>query len=234
MNCWTPDSCSRLAEVTGDSLRPGGLDLSQHLLGFGSFQPGSRILDAGCGMGATLRYLTHTGWLTAVGVDSSEAMLIAARRQSPQLPLVCATLERLPFGGTSFDGIMCECVLSQTVVNAVLAEFQRVLRVDGLLLVSDLYRRVCPGLATDPAPLDRLLTKGQLESMLQDAGFTIEHWEDRTRDLQELAIRLIMAPGPVGNNLFGCRGPGGLSDENEPDTGYRHVGYHLLVARRAA
>ena len=235
MNSWTPDTCSRLVEVAGNTLRPGGLELSEHLLGFGNFQAGSRILDAGCGMGSTTRYLSQSGCLTAIGVDSSAAMIAAARQNSGGVPLVCAELERLPFGEASFDGIICECVLSQTTVIAVLAEFQRVLRADGLLLVSDICRRSGEAdPAAEQVTADRLATKDQIETMLKDAGFTIEHWEDRTRDLQQLAIRLIMAPGPPGENLFDWRGPGNVLNECGKDVRCRDLGYYLLVARRIA
>lgn len=235
MNNWKGDSYSRLMEVAGNTLRPGGLELSKHLLSLGNFQAGSRILDAGCGMGATLRYLTQTCRLTAVGVDNSPGMIKAIRQHSSELPLVCAELEMLPFDDASFDGIICECVLSQTDVRAVLAEFKRVLRVDGLLLLSDLYRRQTSLKSdTEPSPNDRLATKEQTAIMLQVAGFTIEHWEDRTRDLQQLAIQLIMAPGSTVENLFGWGEQKCLLNIDEAGTACRDAGYQILVARRSA
>lgn len=234
VNNWTPDTCSWLMEVSGDTLRPGGLELSKHLLSLGNFQAGSRILDAGCGMGATLRYLTQTCRLNAVGVDSSAPMLTAARRHSPELPLVCAALEMLPFDEASFDGIVCECVLSQTAVREVLAEFKRVLRVDGLLLVTDLYRRPARlSRVAEPSADDRLVTRVQTEVMLREAGFTIEHWEDRTRDLQQLAVQLIMAPGSAGESRLGLIGEGCFFNGTETGAAGRDTGYHLLVARRS-
>lgn len=235
MSSWTPETCSRLVEAAGDTLRPGGLELSEHLLGFGNFQSNSRILDAGCGMGSTTRYLSRSGHLKAVGVDSSVAMIAAARSYSNDVPLVLAALERLPFGEARFNGVVCECVLSQTAVKTVLAEFQRVLRVNGVLLVSDLYRRSAgPDPAAEQATGNRLATKEQTEAILKDAGFTIEHWEDRTRDLRQLAIRLIMAPGSPGENLFDWRGPGNVLNGCGTDLRCRDLGYYLLAARRIA
>lgn len=231
MTSWTPDSCSRLAEAAGDTLRPGGLELTEYLLGFGKFPDNGRILDAGCGMGATLKYLITTRRLAAVGVDSSPGMLAAARSHSPELPLVCAALEKLPFGEAGFDGIICECVLSQTDMRSVLTEFHRVLSANGLLLVTDLYRKPgCPNRSGERTNGTQPATKEQTEIMLEEAGFVIEQWEDRSRDLRNLAIRLIMAPGSSGENLFGWSGAGCFLNETDS----KEMGYYLLTARRAA
>jgi len=232
---WTPDSCSRLAEVAGETLRPGGLELTEQLLGFADFQAGSRILDAGCGMGATLRYMINSRGLDAVGVDSSAAMIVAAKSRSQEAPLVCAELESLPFAASGFDGIICECVLSQTAVATVLAEFKRVLRVGGLLLLSDLYRRPA---SRNPGgylvPDGELATREHTESMLVQTGFTIEHWEDRTHDLRQLLIQLIMAPGSTGENFSGRFEDGCLFNDAKTGINRRDVGYYLLAARKTA
>jgi arsenite methyltransferase len=229
---WTPDCCSGLAEVGGEALRPGGLELTGYLLKLADFADGSRILDAGCGLGATLGYLQQSGRFKAVGVDSSKAMLAAAGRNSGDFPLLCADLERLPFGAAGYDGVICECVLSQTSIPEVLAEFHRVLRPDGLLLVSDLYRRCAAGMPDEKrAKHDPPPGKDRMLALLTAAGFTLEIWEDRTRDLRQLAAQLIMAPGPTQSNLFGWSGGTGCMNEKGS---WRDVGYHLLVARRSA
>ena len=227
MTAWNLSNCRRLQDVAGETLRPGGLALTRQLLGFGQFSAGSRILDAGCGLGATLRYLTQDCRLTAVGVDCAGSLLAAARKQSSTLPLVCAALENLPFAAASFDAIICECVLSQTPVKAPLAEFSRVVRGGGLLLLSDLYRKAealkgAPGLAT----------KEQITIMLAATGFKVVHWEDRTRDLRQLAAQLIMASGSASDNLFGWSNHAGCGDKETMARQWQDVGYHLLVARR--
>ncbi|MEI6824604.1 MAG: DVU_1556 family methyltransferase [Desulfuromonadales bacterium] len=218
--------------VAGTTLRPGGLDLTEYLLGFGNFKSGNRVLDAGCGLGATLHYLATTGHVAAVGIDSSITMLAAARPQSGGAALVCAALERMPFRAASFDGIICECVLSQTAASEVLVEFHRVLCADGLLLVSDLYRRE-PVSASCPAPDDQLPTRRQVETMLKNAGFTVEHWEDQSGHLKQLAFQLIMESGQDGENLCGWLGDGKFRTTGA-DSGGTPIGYHLLVARRDA
>jgi len=55
-----------------------------------SFGP-STALDAGCGTGRVALELLRRG-IVAVGVDSDESMLAAARRKGPELEWVCADL----------------------------------------------------------------------------------------------------------------------------------------------
>ena len=236
MSAWTLDSCCDLLQAAGDTLRPGGLKLTGRLLELGGLGDGSRLLDAGCGTGATLRYLAGTGRLTAVGVDCSESLLAAARQESSSSPLVRAALEALPFAASSFDGIVCECVLSQTPVAAVLREFARVLKPAGRLLVSDLYLK-SPRRASDPMPdrpaiAGQPATKEQSAGMLADAGFGVQHWEDRSAELRQLTAQLIMAPGPARANLYGWSRPAGCGQEKGTRSAWQDVGYQLLVAGR--
>ena len=233
MTAWSPESCTRLAEVAGETLRPGGLELTKYLLSCGNLPAGSRILDAGCGLGLTTQYLRNTLQLAAVGVDSSEEMLAAARLRTGDIPLICSELENLPFEAARFDAVLCECVLSQTRTGEVLAEFQRVLHVNGLLLISDLYlKSALPDHGPDAEPVAGLATRAQVTAMMADAGFTVEHWEERTRELQLLAARLILAPGSSGENLFGWKKKGCFLNKAGEVIDGRNVGYYLLVARR--
>jgi hypothetical protein len=73
-----------------------------------------------------------------------------------------------------------------------------------------------------------------MQHMLEQTGFTVEHWEDRTRELQLLAAQLIMASGSIGENLLEGRKPGCELNEALGVMDARNAGYYLLVARRAA
>lgn len=230
MNSWTPDNCCGLAAATGGGLRPGGLELTQHLLGFGMFAENSRILDAGCGTGTTAEYLERTLKMAVVGVDRSESMLIEARNLSGWMTLVCAPLEDLPFSSGSFDGIICECVLSQTDADAVLAEFHRVLRPGGTLLLTDLYLKTA---VNEQSAGPCVVTREQTEAMIRNAGFVVRHWEDRSRDLRQLAAQLIMS-GSGGQDFTEWTGFAGCCSGNAGVESVRSLGYHLLVAGKGA
>jgi 2-polyprenyl-6-hydroxyphenyl methylase/3-demethylubiquinone-9 3-methyltransferase len=109
---------------------------------------GQDWLDAGCGSGTLARYLAEAG-ARVLGVDAAEEMIAMARElasqdvaghdeHSGQLRFDhIATITHLPLAEKSLDGILCSSVLEYVSDPAAsLAEFARVLRPGGLLVVS--------------------------------------------------------------------------------------------------
>ncbi|HWQ10656.1 MAG TPA: methyltransferase domain-containing protein, partial [Holophaga sp.] len=117
--------------ATGETLRPGGLALTERALALCGFAAGARVLDLGCGTGATLARLAQAG-LRVLGLDVSASLLALARER--RAPLVSGRAEALPLAGDSLDGVFCECVLSAVAdPEATVAEIARVLRPRGVL-----------------------------------------------------------------------------------------------------
>jgi SAM-dependent methyltransferase len=106
--------------------------------------PGDRVLDAGCGDGRLLADLARRG-VRVVGVDTSEAMLRAARDRAragglPAL-LVRATVDALPFADNSFDAVTAVTVLcSVAEPGPAVREMARLVRADGRLVIGELGR----------------------------------------------------------------------------------------------
>lgn len=141
--------------------RPGGQDLTGCLFGYlAQYRPewkgeSLQVLDIGCGEGASIRFLLeHNPQWTVCGVDpvcddtaedsaDSAGMLPQNNRIEPVSGAVTVgRAEDLPFPDDSFDVLLLECSFSRTAdPERALAEMLRVLRPDGLLLMSDLYRR---------------------------------------------------------------------------------------------
>jgi 2-polyprenyl-3-methyl-5-hydroxy-6-metoxy-1,4-benzoquinol methylase len=109
---------------------------------------GHEWLDAGCGTGTLARYLADKG-CSMLGVDASSEMISAARQAAPPADHAerlrfqqIETIAALPSADSSFDGVLCSSVLEYVAdAPACLAEFHRVLRPSGLLLVSVANRR---------------------------------------------------------------------------------------------
>lgn len=142
-----------LRQLAGGCLHPGGLSLTRRALEAAAFAPGARLLDLGCGGGASLGLLLSLGF-AAVGLDRCPAEARAAlagacgAAAAPDAPdlsglpgpaVVLADMAALPFADAVFDGILCECVLSLAADKAkVLGGCARLLRPGGRMILSDL------------------------------------------------------------------------------------------------
>ncbi len=184
--------------LIGDSLHPGGLASTRQLLREAGLSPGSRLLDAGCGLGASSRVATQEFGLAVVGVDASaDAVALAEARSMPgRIRWHRAELARLPFDAGTFDAVLAECVLSTTERAAVLAELARVTASRGVLVMSDVEVEpdAVPALA-DHGLLGAALCvtdawrPGELETGLPEAGFAIERRWDLTPSILALVDR---------------------------------------------
>ncbi len=70
---------------------------------------GQRVLDVGCGEGATLHHLGAPAG--AVGVDLFEAKLAFARQKLPACRFLAASVEALPFEAGTFDHVIVRDVI---------------------------------------------------------------------------------------------------------------------------
>jgi ubiquinone/menaquinone biosynthesis C-methylase UbiE len=87
-----------------------------------------RTLEIGCGTGRNLPRYTSA----AIGVDPSVDALRAAKKRSPATPMVCASVESLPFRDGAFDTVVSSLVFcSVRDVPRGLGELRRVLAPGG-------------------------------------------------------------------------------------------------------
>ncbi|MGW5362360.1 methyltransferase domain-containing protein [Actinopolymorpha pittospori] len=96
-----------------------------------------RALDAACGTGRHASYLASLGH-EVIGVDSSPEMLAKAQAKIPEGTFVLADLLDLPLPDDHVDLVVCALALTHVPdLEPVLAEFARVLRPGGHLVISD-------------------------------------------------------------------------------------------------
>jgi ubiquinone/menaquinone biosynthesis C-methylase UbiE len=99
--------------------------------------PRGVALDAGCGTGRHTNYLASLGH-RVIGVDTSREMLAVAREKVTDGEFYEADLHDLPLADDSVDLVVCALALTHVPdLGRVLAEFVRVLRPDGHLVISD-------------------------------------------------------------------------------------------------
>jgi len=139
---------------------------------------GREVLDAGCGPGVNSITLARRGLrVTAIDADAGklETLEVLKRLLAPGLKLERADVCRLPFEESSFDKVLCSEVLEHIEDDhAAVAEFARVLRPGGLLVVTvpseasivheyeDDFGHARPGYSAD-----------SLQSLLRSQGLTV-------------------------------------------------------------
>ena len=112
------------------------------------FQKGWSILDAGAGGGSFIPLISGMlgvdGKITALDLDAENVAMIERRKAAGEFSCPVEThaggVTDLPFDDNSFDAIWCSAVqqyLSDEEVLLMLAEFKRVVRPGGLIVVKD-------------------------------------------------------------------------------------------------
>jgi len=112
-----------------------------------ALRPGEWVLDVAAGTGVSTAELARSG-ARAVASDFSLGMLSAGSRRAGrrQLPFVAADALRLPFADAVFDAVTISFGLRNVAdVPAALAEFARVTRPGGRLVVCEFSTPVLPG-----------------------------------------------------------------------------------------
>ena len=98
--------------------------------------PCEAFLDAGCGDGRYLAALAAELPARRAGLDISERILETARRRV-DADLRRGNLETIPFADGEFDLVLCSQVIEHVLdADAAVAELARVLRPNGILIIS--------------------------------------------------------------------------------------------------
>ncbi|MEN6410309.1 MAG: DVU_1556 family methyltransferase [Anaerolineaceae bacterium] len=181
-------------KALGETLRPGGLALTQRALECCVFPSGARMLDVGCGAGTTVQHLRDQGF-SAYGADRSSALLQAGRQCIATLPVIRADAASLPLPAGEMDAVLAECSLSAFAqADTALKEFHRLLRSDGVLILTDLYVRnpsELPALQSllPFSCLAQSFIQKDLLSHLTDIGFDLVRWEDHSEVIRSLSAQ---------------------------------------------
>ena len=164
-------------------------------------EKGRRLLDVACGAGGPARFVARAKGCAVVGVDNSESAIATATRLAGEDGLqdrvtfqVADAATRLPFGDSSFDGLLCiDAIVLLPGRQAVVQDWVRLLRPGGRIAFTD------PGVLTGVATLDELSLRasqisnfsysvpGENERFLKDAGLTLVHTEDSTSSMERQA-----------------------------------------------
>lgn len=197
--------------------RPGGYIITNRALGFCMFPTGVKILDLGCGSGATVDYLIQKYGFEAYGIDKNLELA------DVQNNLIKASAEKIPFAVASMDGVFMECSFSlMDDQDSVLKECNRVLKTNGRLIVSDLYARGEP--AHLKGCLGHIDKKEDIISRIGNHGFKVALFEDFSHHLQTMWGQMLLEKGAASF----------YANLGAPPEMMKHIkcGYFLIVAKK--
>lgn len=123
--------------ATYDDVRPGYPPEVVGLVRGDGDSPGAAldVLDVGAGTGKLTAVLVAAGH-SVTALDPGAEMLAALRRSCPGVPVVRATAEATGLAGGSFDAITCAQTWHWVDVPAASAEFARLLRPGGRVVLT--------------------------------------------------------------------------------------------------
>ncbi len=143
-----PGTYSRLAPVYEAWARVTESKARRRVLELADVHPGEQLLEVAVGTGVQLVRLAHANrGGRNVGVEISDGMLAQARRRveetAPSVELLKASALELPFADESFDLLVNAYMLDllrRDDIPRALAEFKRVLRPGGRLVLSNMTK----------------------------------------------------------------------------------------------
>lgn len=144
------------------------------------------LLDAGCGTGRMIEYLSARGVSNMVGVDLSSEMADFARASNPDVAIEIADLRALPYPDASISAILCWYAIihsTQSEVVSIIREVKRVLSPGGTVLfgfqAGEGEREVERAYGHDVTLYGVLHEPTQIAELLAAAGFEILATVDR-------------------------------------------------------
>lgn len=143
------------------------------------------ILNICCGDGSGTECFLHEG-VSICGIDQSEYLLKKAEEKYPQIEWIHADARRIPFPDGQFSAVLSECSLSLMKQNRkeLLREIVRVLKQEGLLLVSDIIEE--GGEA-----------KTNWNRELEGAGLKLLCWEEHPEWIMDFVARWLWEFGKL-------------------------------------
>src|SRR5258708_892784 len=212
---------------------------------------GSRVLDIGSGLGGPSRYLAATFDCHVTGIDLSPSFVEAASYLAARAGLADkviyerARAEVLPYRDQSLDVAWTQHVAMNIADRPSLyREAYRVLRRGGRFAIYDVVAGNGEKLHF-PVPWARephasyLVTAAAMRSLLEDAGFRVVDWADRTEagvawfaEQQKARVQAPALPPPLG--LHVAMGPdfGGMAANLGRNLRERRAGIVQAVLER--
>lgn len=194
-----------------ENIHARGRSATRDLAQLADIQPGTRVLDVGCGMGGAARTLAAEYDCRVTGIDLTHDYVRAGRilvdlvGLSDSVSLHVSNALDLPFDDGSFDVVWMQHVsMNVPDKRRLYREAWRALRPNGRLAIHEILAG-CTGAPHYPVPwagdptISFLVRPDQLQTILAESGFALGVWRDDTPacvDWARKALRAEESSGP--------------------------------------
>jgi SAM-dependent methyltransferase len=180
-----------------DEFHVRGREATVELAHLAGLSPGSRVLDVGCGLGGSVRYLADEHQCRATGIDLTREYVETARALADRVGLAAkvqfiqAGALDLPFAGGSFDVVWTEhAQMNIAAKSRFLSEIARVLKAGGRFVFHEVLQDEggephYPLPWANDASISFLATSASLQEDMREAGFSILSWTDKSQQSLE-------------------------------------------------
>ncbi len=202
-----------------DAFHVRGREATVELADRARLGPGTRVLDAGSGLGGSARFLAAEYGCRVSGIDLTPEFVEVAERLTAMVRLQdrvdfrVGSVLKVPFTAGSFDVVWTEHVqMNIADKRGFYRELARVLAPGGKLLFHDIFQGANAPLhfpvpwAEEPS-ISFLAAPEDVRGFLSEAGFTAVEWADTTRQSLEWVLAAVergrqAGPSPLGPHLL--------------------------------
>ncbi len=177
------------------------------------------ILDVGCGLGGTARYLAEQYNCHISGIDLTEEYISVGKWLTElvglrdQVELHHGSALDIPFENEKFDVVWTEHVqMNIADKNRFYSEIARVLKPSGRLLFHDIFRGLgeppfYPAPWAEDESISKLATEDEARTIIEGVGLQVNQWLVKVQEsiefFKEVSVQIeAEGPPPIGIHLL--------------------------------
>ena len=176
------------------------------------------VLDVGCGLGGSARYIATKFGCSVMGVDLTEEYIDVANKLtefvnlSDKVSFKQASALELPFSSESFDVVWTEHTqMNISDKGKFYSELSRVLKPNGRLVFHDIFGTdntpFYPTPWAEQVSMSSLCTQDEAKNAIEKSDLVIEEWIDKSKLSMEFFKEMVKkvegsGPPPLGFHLL--------------------------------